>query len=186
MPCAYAASRCRLMAMSLILLIGSGIGWTPIAAAGGAGVTGVSPAAPTLSEAHQYFATLVAEGDVKALYETKGRNGEVLGYESFPVQAYRSVACDSGLVLKNGVRIDIDWTVVDKSQASDGTVTLLQGHNVLFPSLHMVSLEGGVVVLPANSIQRLILAISDELSRNRLSKAIELIASACRAKSKFD
>jgi hypothetical protein len=84
------------------------------------------------------------------------------------------------------IYFEIDWTVVDKTLASDGTVALLQGHNVLFPTFHMLSLEGGIMVLPANSIQRLILAISDELSRNRLAKAIDLIASACRVKSKFD
>lgn len=84
------------------------------------------------------------------------------------------------------IYFEIDWTVVDKTLASDGTVALLQGHNVLFPTFHMLSLEGGIMVLPANSIQRLILAISDELSRNRLANAVDLIASACRVKSKFD
>jgi len=167
--------------MMLIMLIGSGLTCAPVVS-----VAAGSPAAPTLSEAHQYFASLVSESDVHALYETRSRSGDVLGFEKFPVQAYRWAACDSGLVLKNGVRIDIDWSVLDKSQASDATVTLLQGHNVLFPFFHMVSLEGGIVVLPTNNIQRLILAISDELSRNRLAKAIDLIASACRAKSKFD
>jgi hypothetical protein len=174
--------------MLLIMLIGSGLAGAPVVsvAAEPSAESLAAPAAPTFAEAHHYFGALVGDSDVQALYETRSRSGQVLGFEKFPVQDYRWAACDSALVLKNGVRIDIDWTVVDKTLASDGTVALLQGHNVLFPTFHMLSLEGGIKVLPANSIQRLILAISDELSRNRLANAVDLIASACRVKSKFD
>ena len=166
--------RAALLSLLLSLPLGA-----PLAAA-------EPPAAPTYAEAHQYFGSLIGDSDVQALYETRSRSGQVLGFEKFPVQDYQWAACESALVLKNGVRIEIDWTVLDKALASDGSVTLLQGHNVLFPSFHMLALEGGLMVLPANGIQRLILAISDELSRNRLAKAVDLIASACRAKSKFD
>lgn len=144
------------------------------------------PAAPTIQDAQQYFESLVTGNSVTALYETRNVNGNILGFERFPVDDYRRGLCASGITLTNGTRVEIDWSVVEKTQVSDGALGILHGHNVQFESLHMVSVEGGIVVEPSNSIARLIFAISDELSRNRLSKAIDLISTACRSKSKFD
>jgi hypothetical protein len=144
------------------------------------------PAAPTMLDAHQYFASLIAGNGVTALYETRSLNGDILGFESFPVAAYHGAACTSAVTLKNGVRIDIDWRVVGKSQFSDGSLSILQGSEIQFQFFHMLSLEGGILVEPAKPIQRLIFGISDEVSRNRLVKAIDLMSAACRSKSKFD
>lgn len=146
----------------------------------------VYPSAPTVSDAHQFFESLVSSNGVTALYETFSNGGDILGYESFPVQDYVWAACHSGVNLKNGVKIDINWAVVDKSQPGDGSLSILHGHNVQFISIHMVSVEGGITIESSNAIPKLILGINDELSRNRLSKAIDLLSSACRAKSKFD
>jgi hypothetical protein len=144
------------------------------------------PAAPTIQDAQQYFESLVDDNSVTALYETRNANGNILGYERFPVADYRRGLCATGITLTNGTRVSIDWSVVEKTQVSDGALGVLHGHNVQFLSLHRVSVEGGIVIEPSNSVARLIFAISDELSRNRLSKAIDLISTACRSKSKFD
>jgi len=144
------------------------------------------PSAPTLSDAHQYFESLVARSNVTALYETRSRNGDILGFQSFPVEDYRGRVCETTLTLKNGVKVDIDWTVSQKSQFSDGTLSILQGNEVHFRFFHMLSVEGGITVEPSTTIGRLIFGINDELSRNRLAKAIDLLANTCRSKSKFD
>ena len=144
------------------------------------------PAAPTIRDAHQYFASLVTNNGVTAIYETRSQNGEILGYESFPADQYKNELCRSGITLENGTKIDIDWSVVEKSQLGDGTLSILHGHNIQFVFFHMLSVEGGILVEPANSIARLIFGINDELSRNRLAKAIDLVSTACRKKSKFD
>jgi len=144
------------------------------------------PAAPTIRDAHQYFASLVANNGVTAIYETRSRSGDILGYESFPVDEYRDLVCHSGITLRNGTKIDIDWSVVEKSQVGDSTLSILRGHEIQFVFFHMVSVEGGLLVEPSSAIPRLILGISDELSRNRLVKAIDLTSTACRSKSKFD
>lgn len=151
-----------------------------------AGAADNSPAAPTIPDAHQYFEALVSNNGATAIYETRSRNGDILGYESFPVNEYKGIACNSGITLKNGVKIDIDWTVVEKSQFSDGSLSILHGSEIQFRFFHMVSIEGGIVVESSNTIPRLIFGINDELSRNRLLKAIDLMSSTCRTKSKFD
>ncbi|MBV5323193.1 hypothetical protein JZU51_00185, partial [bacterium] len=74
----------------------------------------------------------------------------------------------------------------EKSQFSDGSLSILHGSDIQFIFFHMVLVEGGIVVEPSNSIPRLIFGINDELSRNRLLKAIDLMSTVCRAKSKFD
>ena len=146
----------------------------------------VTPQAPTLPDAHQYFESLVVSNGVSAVYETISKSGEVLGYQRFPVNAYRGDACNSVITLKNGVKVDIDWSVVSKSQPSDGTLSIIESSGIEFRFLHMIYVEGGVDVEPSSSIPRLILAINEELSRNRLANAIELLSSTCRSKSKFD
>ena len=144
------------------------------------------PAAPTIRDAHQYFASLVSNDHVTAIYETKSQNGNILGYERFPADQYSDLVCNSGITLKNGTKIDIDWSVVEKSQPGSGSLSILHGRDVQFEFFHMLSVQGGVVVEPSNAIPRLIFGISDELSRNRLSKAMDLMSAACRSKSKFD
>ena len=144
------------------------------------------PAAPTIRDAHQYFASLVSNDNVTAIYETRSQNGNILGYQSFPADQYRDLVCNSGITLKNGTKIDIDWSVVEKSQPGNGSLSILHGHDVEFVFFHMLSVQGGILVEPSNTIPRLIFGISDELSRNRLSKAIDLMSTACRSKSKFD
>jgi len=145
-----------------------------------------SPAAPTIADAHQYFESLISANGVAAIYETKSKNGDFLGYESFPVHDYKGVACNSKITLKNSVKIGIDWAVVDKSQTSDGTLNILHGTDVQFLFFHMVTVAGGIVVEPSIALPRLIFGINDELSRNRLLKAFDLMTTACRSKSKFD
>lgn len=145
-----------------------------------------APSAPTLRDAHQFFESLVADSNVAALYETRSRNGDILGFQSFPVEGYRGSACETVLTLKNGVKVDIDWAVSGKSQFSDGTLSILQGNEVHFRFFHMLSIEGGITVEPSTTIGRLVFGINDALSRNRLAKAIDLIVSACRSSSKFD
>jgi hypothetical protein len=61
-----------------------------------------------------------------------------------------------------------------------------RNQNVVYEYFHMLTIEGGVVAIPSNNIPKLILAVNNEVSRNRLSKAINLLASTCRGKSKFD
>lgn len=145
-----------------------------------------SPVAPTIPDAHQYFESLVSANSVTALYETRNKTGEYLGYETFPVLEYKGAKCKSGVTLKNDVKVGIDWSVVERSKSSDGTLNILNGQEVQFRFFHTVSIEGGVVVEPSTPIPRLIFGINDELSRNRLLKAIELMSAACRSKSKFD
>jgi hypothetical protein len=166
--------------LMLIALLACGARWP------GAMAADAAPAAPTIADAHQLFDVLVANKGVTALYETRGKNGDILGHESFPVNDYRGVACRSGLTLRNGVRIAIDWSVVEKAQLSDGTLSILRGPDVQFTFFHMVAVEGGVMVEPSNAIPRLVFGINDEISRNRLVKAIDLLSATCRAKSKFD
>jgi hypothetical protein len=144
------------------------------------------PTAPTIPDAHQYFGSLVASDGVTALYETRSKSGDILGYESFPVHDYTGQACMSAVVLKNGVKIALDWKVAEKAQASDASISLLQGQEIQFRFFHMVAVEGGVVIEPSKPVPKLIFAINDEISRNRLVKAIDLMSSVCRSKSKFD
>ena len=179
MPKARTSAINRIVVVTLIALFAWGMRGVEAVAAD------PPPAAPTISDAHQYFESLVSGNDVSALYETNGRNGDFLGYDSFPVHEYWGAACNSGITLKNGVKIGIDWTVVDKTQISDGTLNM-HAPNVPYKFFHMVSLEGGLVVEPSNNIPRLTFAINDELSRNRLLKAVGLLSTACREKSKFD
>jgi len=129
---------------------------------------------------------LISNSGVTALYETRSRSGDIMGYESFPVLDYRRAGCISGIVLNNGVKVDVDWTVIDRLQISDGTLSVLYKQEVLFQFFHMLSVEGGIIVEPSNSIPKLIFGINSELSRNRLLKAFNLLSSTCRSKSKFD
>ena len=144
------------------------------------------PVAPTILDAHQYFGALVSAHGVAAFYETRSKNGDILGYEIFPVHGYSGGTCHSGFTLNNSVKIDIDWSIVNKFQLSDGSLSVLHGAEVEFMFVHMISVEGGIVIEPSNPIPRLIFGINDELSRNRLLKAIDLVSTACRSKSKFD
>jgi len=144
------------------------------------------PVAPTITDAHQYFASLVAGNDVITIHESIGKDGNLLGYRTFPAQRYRGAACRSRITLHNGVNIDLDWSVVEKFRSSDGSLSILHGQEVQFTSFHMLLLEGGIVVEPSTPLPRLIFGIVDELRRNRLLKAADLLASTCRAKSKFD
>ena len=145
-----------------------------------------NPVAPTIQDAHQYFESQVSGNGVTALYETRSNTGEFLGYQSFPVLGYKGAKCNSEVALKNDVKVNIDWRVVEQSKLSDGTLNIFNGREVQFRFFHMISIEGGVVVEPSSPIPRLILGINDELSRNRLLNAMELVAKACRSKSKFD
>ena len=145
-----------------------------------------APAAPTLLDAHQYFESLVVGSDVTALYETRSRNGNIIGFQSFPIESYRGRTCETVLTLKNGVKVDIDWAVSEKAQFGDGSLSILEGNEVHFRFFHMLSVEGGVTVEPSTAIGRLIFGISSDLSRNRLAKAIDLVTDVCRSKSKFD
>ena len=122
------------------------------------------PAAPTIRDAHKYFASLVANNGVTAIYETRSQNGDILGYESFPADQYKDALCHSGITLENGTIIDIDWSVVEKSQLGDGTLSILHGSTIRFSFFHMVSVEGGILVEPSNNLPRLTFGISDELS----------------------
>ena len=173
----HTSSMHRMVVVALIALFGFGLDVLAGAA---------SPTAPTIPDAHQYFKSLISANSVAAIYETKSNNGDPLGYESFPVLGYEGLACSSGFTLKNSVRINIDWAVVEKSQISDGTLNILHGTDVQFIFFHMVTVEGGIVVEPTNAIPRLIFGINDELSRNRLLKAFDLLTTTCRSKSKFD
>jgi len=166
--------------MIVVALAGIGMGCPEV------GAMDADPVAPTFADAHRYFESLITNNAVTALYETKDRNGNVLGYENFHIDEYRWRACNSDFVLKNGVSIGIDWSFTEKLHSSDGVLSILQGHNVQFVSFHMLSVEGGVVVDASTAIQRLIFGIADDVSRNRLLKAVHLLSSACRLKSKFD
>ena len=144
-----------------------------------------SPKAPTIQDAHQFIASIVAKNGLAALY-TASRDAEILGHLRFPVSRYRGDACSSAITLTSGVTIDIEWAVVNKAQGSDGQIDMWRAPNVTYEFFHMIILEGGVVAQPANNIPKLLLAITDEISRNRLLKAINLLSSTCRSKSKFD
>jgi len=180
MPLRHPAALPRLIAAMTMAWLGYGTAWLDVAAAE------LAPAAPTLAEAHQYFATLIAGNDVITIHESINKDGDILGYQTFPAQQYRGAACKSRITLQNGVNIDLDWTSVERSQARDGSLSILHGRDLQFTFFHMLSLEGGIVVEPANAIARLIFGIVDEVPRNRLLKAIDLVTVACRAKSKFD
>ncbi len=180
MPPRRAAALPRLIATMAMALLGYGAAGLDVAAAE------VFPAAPTIADAHRYFAALVASNDVITIHESIGKDGDILGYRTFPAQQYRGAACKSRITLQNGVNIDLDWGTVENSQASDGSLSILHGQDVQFTFFHMLALEGGIVVEPANAIARLIFGVVDELPRNRLLKAIDLVTVACRAKSKFD
>ena len=143
------------------------------------------PSAPTLADAHGFFESLVADNQVTALY-TASRDGEFLGYLAFPVRQYAGTGCKSEMRLANDVHISVDWSLAGKSQVSDGEMGMWRRSNVVYEFFHMLAMEGGMVAAPANNIPRLILAVTDEVSRNRLFKAVNLLASTCRAKSKFD
>ncbi len=167
-------------AFALVVILASGIQHAEVGAAD------ATPAAPTLADAHRYFDSLVSGNEVTALYETIAKNGDFIGYESFPVSTYHWTACKSGLTLKNGVKVDLDWGVVGKPQSGDNSLSIIRGSEVLYRMLHMISVEGGIVVEPSNNIPKLVLAISEQLSRDRLLKAVDLLATTCRSKSKFD
>ena len=180
MPPRQASVLPRLIAAIAVAWLSCGTAWLDAAAAE------LVPAAPTIADAHQYFAALVAGNDVITIHESINKDGDIYGYETFPAQHYRGAACRSRITLQNGVNIDLDWTAVEKFQARDGSLSILHGQDVQFTFFHMLSLEGGIIVEPAHAIARLIFGIVDELPRNRLLKAIDLVTVACRAKSKFD
>jgi hypothetical protein len=180
MPLRHAAALPRLIAATTMALLGYGAVWLNVAAAEPV------PAAPTIADAHQFFAALVDGNDVITIHESINKDGDILGYRTFPAQQYRGAACRSRITLQNGVNIDLDWTAVERTQARDGSLSILHGQDLQFTFFHMLTLEGGIVVEPANAIARLIFAIVDEVPRNRLLKAIDLVTDACRAKSKFD
>lgn len=143
------------------------------------------PVAPTLQDAHRLFSSLVARNDMAALY-TASRDGEILGYLRFPIVRYSGDTCGSTITLTNGAIIDIDWAMANKAQGSDGQMPMWRTSSVTYESFHMMTLEGGVVARPANNFPKLLLTCVDEISRNRLLKAMALLSSTCRSKSKFD
>jgi len=169
----------RIAAVTVFILFGSGIGCLSVLAAE------KPPEAPTILDAHQYVESVVLNNGVAALY-TLSRDGEILGYVNFPVRKYKGVACNSEIILSNGVNIEFNWALANEAQASDGQIGMWRNQNVIYEYFHMLTIEGGVVDLPSNNIPKLILAIKNEVSRNRLAKATNLLASTCRGKSKFD
>lgn len=169
----------RIAAVTKILIFGCGVGWFNAVTAE------APPEAPTISDAHQYFESLVSNNGVAALY-TVSRDGDILGYVKFPLTNYKGVACNSEITLTSGVKIEFNWAVANDAQASNGYIGIWRNPNVVYESFHMITIEGGVIAIPSNYIPKLIIAITDEVSRNRLVKAVNLLASACRGKSKFD
>jgi len=143
------------------------------------------PSAPTLQDAHVFFKSQVSTNSIVALY-TASRDGELLGYISFPLLKYKGEVCDSEISLSNGAIINFDWTVVSRIEIKDGQMAMWRNNHVLYEDFHMITIEGGVVINPSNSIPKLILAINDEVSRNRMLKAMSLLSSTCRSKTKFD
>ena len=143
------------------------------------------PAAPTLADAHQYLESVVSNNGVAALY-TLTRDGNILGYVKFPVRDYQGAACNSAITLANDMKIEINWALVSEAQASDGQIGMWRNQNVVYEYFHMLTIEGGVVAIPTNNIPKLILTVNNEVSRNRLVKATNLLSSACRGISKFD
>jgi len=168
----------RIATVTIIILFGCGVGCLTALAAE------TPPEAPTISDAHQYFESLVSNNSVAALY-TVSRGRDILGYANFPLSKYKGVACNSEITLTGGAKIEFNWALVNEAQVSDGQIGMWRNPNVIYQYFHMLTIEGGVVATPSN-IPKLILAINDEISRNRLSKAINLLASVCRGKSKFD
>jgi len=168
----------RIANVTRILIFGCGINCLNIVAA-------ATPEAPTIADAHQYFESLVTNNGVAALY-TVSRDGEILGYVNFPLRSYKGTACNSEITLSSGVKIEFNWGLANNAQVSNGQIGMWRNPNVIYEYFHMLTIEGGVVAVPSNNIPKLILAINDEVSRNRLSKAINLLASTCRGKSKFD
>lgn len=57
--------------------------------------------------------------------------------------------------------------------------------NILFGNVHREEIAGWRWE-PSMTLPKLIFAINDELSRDRLAKAMDFLSSACRSKSKFD
>lgn len=169
----------RIAAVTKILIFGCGIGWLTAVAAE------APPEAPTISDAHQYFESLVSNNGVAALY-TVSRDGDILGYVKFPLTKYKGAACNSEITLTSGVKIEFTWAVANDAEARNGQIGIWRNPNVIYEHFHMITIEGGVIAMPSNNIPKLILAINDEVSRNRLLKAINLLASTCRGKSKFD
>lgn|SRR6185369_745639 len=143
------------------------------------------PSAPTLQDAHEFFKSQVSKNSVAALY-TASRDGELLGYINFPLLKYKGEVCNSEIGLSNGANIKFDWTVVSRLEIKDGQMAMWNSKYVRYEDFHMITIEGGIVIKPSNSISKLILAINDEVSRNRLFKAMSLLSSTCRSKTKFD
>lgn len=173
-----ARNQCYVFFVTLIVLMGYG---GPCLGAPAKEI----PSAPTLQDAHEFFKSQVSKNSVVALY-TASRDGELLGYISFPLLKYKGEVCNSTISLSNGASIDFDWTVVNKLEIKDGQMAMWQSNHVLYRDFHMITIEGGVVIKPSNSILKLILAINDEVSRNRMFKAMSLLSSTCRSKTKFD
>lgn len=169
----------RIAAVTKFFLFGCGMGCLTALAAE------APPEAPTISDAHQYFESLISTNGVAALY-TVSRDQDILGYVNFPLRKYKGAACHSEITLTNGVTINFNWALAYDIQISDGPIGMWRNPNVIYEFFHMLSIEGGVVAVPSNNIPKLILAIDNEISRNRLSKAVNLLASTCRGKSKFD
>lgn len=169
----------RSAAMTLILIVGCGSG--ALTALAGE----VPPAAPTISDAHQFFESVVSNNGAAALY-TVSRDNEILGYVKFPVKKYQGLACNSEITLSSGVTIEFNWALVNEAQANDGQIGMWRNPNISYEYFHMLTIEGGVVALPSNNIPKMILAINNEISRNRLANASRLLSSACRGNSKFD
>jgi hypothetical protein len=169
----------RIAAVTVFILFGSGIGCLSVLAAE------KPPEAPTILDAHQYVESVVLNNGVAALY-TLSRDGEILGYVNFPVRKYKGVACNSAITLSSGAKIEFNWALVSEAQANDGQLGMWRNQNVIYEYFHMLTIEGGIVAIPSNNIPKLILAVNNEVSRNRLLKAINLLSSTCRGKSKFD
>lgn len=157
----------RITAAAVFLALGCGVGYFS------AHATEAIPEAPTISDAHQYFESVVSNNGVAALY-TVTRDGYLLGYVSFPVGKSKGVACNSEITLTNGVKIEVNWALANEAQASDGQIGMWRNQNVIYEYFHMLMIEGGVVAIPSNNIPKLILAINNEVSRNRLLKATNL------------
>jgi hypothetical protein len=169
----------RIAAVTIILLFGCGVSCLTVGAAE------TPPEAPTILDAHQYFESLVSNNGVSALYSVS-RGRDILGYLNFPLSKYKGVACNSEITLTSGLKIEFNWALVYEAQVSDGQIGMWRNPNVIYEYFHMLTIEGGVVAIPSNNVPKLILAINNEISRNRLSKAINLLSSVCRGKSKFD
>jgi len=165
--------------MTMISLYWCGAGYMEVIAAE------ATPTAPTIEDAHVFFAGIVDNNELAALY-TASQNGEILGYIRYPINRYEGDACNSAIALTNEITIKFDWTAVNKTEGSNGQISMWHNSNTTYEFFHMITLEGGVVALPSDNIPKLILTITDDISRNRLLKAMKLLSSSCRLKSKFD